>query len=125
MEWEGQQRQASRRWEREEGRRDATEDLSEDLSEGEKGDIVGEMLLSETPRKKFQRNFSNLEVWSEDKNEKKLYIVLIRLLIFSRILQLEHAYKCNVTAIFSLIFHLAFNCSNKIFKVAFGSDGEG
>ncbi|KAG8636897.1 probable sucrose-phosphate synthase 3 [Manihot esculenta] len=79
LEWEGQQRQASRRWEREEGRRDATEDLSEDLSEGEKGDIVGEMLLSETPRKKFQRNFSNLEVWSEDKNEKKLYIVLISL----------------------------------------------
>lgn len=33
--------------------------------------------LSETPVKKFQRNFSNLEVWSDDEKEKKLYIVLI------------------------------------------------
>lgn len=78
MEWEELQRLAKRRWEREQGRRDATEDMSEDLSEGEKGDIVGELMLSETPRKKFQRNFSNLEVWSDDKKEKKLYIVLIR-----------------------------------------------
>ena len=58
-------------------RRDATEDLSEDLSEGEKGDALGELVQAETPRKTFQRNFSNLEVWSDDK-EKKLYIVLIR-----------------------------------------------
>ncbi|KAJ9153995.1 hypothetical protein P3X46_027376 [Hevea brasiliensis] len=79
LEWEGQQRLANRRWEREQGRRDATEDMSEDLSEGERGDNVGELLQSETPRKRFQRNFSNLEVWSDDKNEKKLYIVLISL----------------------------------------------
>lgn len=52
--------------------------MSEDLSEGEKGDLVGEMVSTETPRKKFQRNLSNLEVWSDDKKEKKLYIVLIR-----------------------------------------------
>ncbi|XP_048235112.1 probable sucrose-phosphate synthase 3 isoform X2 [Ricinus communis] len=72
-------RLANRRWEREQGRRDATEDMSEDLSEGEKGDGVGELVQSETPRKKFQRNYSNLEVWSDDKKEKKLYIVLISL----------------------------------------------
>ncbi|XP_021801925.1 probable sucrose-phosphate synthase 2 [Prunus avium] len=53
--------------------------MSEDLSEGEKGDGLGEMLPSDTPRKKFQRNISNLEVWSDDKKEKKLYIVLISL----------------------------------------------
>lgn len=52
--------------------------MSEDLSEGEKGDLVGEMVSTETPRKKFQRNLSNLEVWSDDKKENKLYIVLIR-----------------------------------------------
>lgn len=78
MEWEDSQRQAHRRWEREQGRREATEDLSEDLSEGEKGDSLGEMVQCETPRKQFQRQISNLEVWSDDKNEKKLYIVLIR-----------------------------------------------
>ncbi|KAJ8774147.1 hypothetical protein K2173_009578 [Erythroxylum novogranatense] len=79
LEWEGLQRLANRRLEREQGRKDATEDMSEDLSEGEKGDGVGELVQSETPRKKFQRNFSNLEVWSDDKKEKKLYIVLISL----------------------------------------------
>lgn len=78
MEWEELQRSANRRWEREQGRRDATEDMSEDLSEGEKGDGLGEMLQCETPRKKFQRNVSNLEVWSDDKKEKKLYVILIR-----------------------------------------------
>lgn len=59
-------------------RRDAREDLAEDLSEGEKGDALGELTQAETPRKTFQRNSSNLEVWSDDKKEKKLYIVLIR-----------------------------------------------
>lgn len=78
MEWEELQRLANRRLEREQGRRDVTEDMSEDLSEGEKGDGVGEIQTPDTPRKKFQRNFSNLEVWSDDKKEKKLYIVLIR-----------------------------------------------
>lgn len=72
---------AVRRWEREQGRRDATEDMSEDLSEGEKGETVGELLPGETPKKKFQRNSSNLEVWSDDNKEKKLYIVLIRYFI--------------------------------------------
>lgn len=77
LEWEELQRLANRRWEREQGRRDATEDMSEDLSEGEKGDGLGELAQSETPRKKFQRSLSNPEVWSDDKKEKKLYIVLI------------------------------------------------
>ncbi|XVF65271.1 hypothetical protein PTKIN_Ptkin09bG0234100 [Pterospermum kingtungense] len=79
LEWEELQRLAKRRWEREQVRRDATEDLSEDLSEGEKGDALGELTQAETPRKTFQRNSSNLEVWSDDKKEKKLYIVLISL----------------------------------------------
>ncbi|KAK9081154.1 hypothetical protein Syun_030517 [Stephania yunnanensis] len=79
LDWEGVQRLAHRRWEREQGRRDATEDMSEDLSEGEKGDTVGEMVISETPQKKFQRNISNLEVWSDDNKGKKLYIVLVSL----------------------------------------------
>ncbi|KAF5738499.1 sucrose-phosphate synthase 3-like [Tripterygium wilfordii] len=79
LEWEELQRSTNRRWEQEQGRRDATEDMSEDLSEGEKGDILGEMMTSETPRKKFQSNLSNPEVWSDDKKEKKLYIVLISL----------------------------------------------
>ncbi|KAJ6949108.1 sucrose-phosphate synthase 3 [Populus alba x Populus x berolinensis] len=77
LEWEELHRLANRRWEREQGRRDATEDMSEDLSEGEKGDGLGELAQSETPRKKFQRSLSNPEVWSDDKKEKKLYIVLI------------------------------------------------
>lgn len=78
LELEDMQRVAKWRWEREQGRRDATEDMSEDLSEGEKGDCVGE-LQSETPRKKYQRQYSNLEVWSDDNKEKKLYIVLLSL----------------------------------------------
>ncbi|XP_030507407.2 probable sucrose-phosphate synthase 3 [Cannabis sativa] len=79
LEWEEQQRLAYRRWEREQGRRDATEDMSEEFSEGEKGDGMGEMVTCEIPSKKFHRNISNLEVWSDDKKEKKLYIVLISL----------------------------------------------
>ncbi|XP_043722507.1 probable sucrose-phosphate synthase 3 isoform X2 [Telopea speciosissima] len=79
LEWEDLQRIANRRLEREQGRRDATEDMSEDLSEGEKGDTMGELVSCETPRKKFQRNFSNLEVWSDDNKGKRLYIVLISL----------------------------------------------
>ncbi|KAB1213658.1 putative sucrose-phosphate synthase 2 [Morella rubra] len=53
--------------------------MSEDLSEGEKGDSLGEFINCETPRKRFQRNISNLEIWSDDKKEKRLYIVLISL----------------------------------------------
>lgn len=56
--------------------REATEDLAEDLSEG--GDTLGELAPVETAKKKFQRNFSDLTVWSDDNKEKKLYIVLIR-----------------------------------------------
>lgn len=78
LEWEDFQRLTKRRWEREQGRREATEDMSEDLSEGEKGDTVGELLQSETPRKKIQRNISDLQLWSDDNKGKKLYIVLIR-----------------------------------------------
>lgn len=78
LELEDAQRLANRRWEQELGRREATEDMSEDLSEGEKGDVVGELTQSETPKKKLQRNFSDLPVWSDDNKEKKIYIVLIR-----------------------------------------------
>ena len=83
MEGEELQRFANRRWEREQGRRDATEDLSEELSEGEKGDGVGEMIQIETSKKNFQRQISNLEVWSDDKKEKKLYVVLLRYILLS------------------------------------------
>lgn len=79
LEWEDFHRMADRRLEREQGRRDATEDMSEDLSEGEKCDTVGELVQSETPKKKFQRNLSDLQVWSDDNKSKKLYIVLISL----------------------------------------------
>ncbi|XAR48833.1 Sucrose-phosphate synthase [Bertholletia excelsa] len=78
LEWEDFQRMANRRFEREQGRRDVTEDMSEDLSEGEKADGVGEFVV-ESPRRNFQPNFSNLEVWSDNNKEKKLYIVLISL----------------------------------------------
>ncbi|KAL2467435.1 Alkaline phytoceramidase (aPHC) [Abeliophyllum distichum] len=47
------------------------------IANGEKGDGLGEIGI-DSPRKKFQRNFSNVEVWSDSKKEKKLYIVLIR-----------------------------------------------
>ncbi|XP_010264121.1 PREDICTED: probable sucrose-phosphate synthase 3 isoform X2 [Nelumbo nucifera] len=79
LEWEDFQRLANRRWEWEQGRMDVTEDMSEDLSEGEKGDTVGEVIQCETPKKKFQRNSSNIEVWSDDNKGKRLYIVLISL----------------------------------------------
>ena len=59
-------------------RREAMKDLAEDLSEGEKGDTISELAPVETTKKKFQRNFSDLTVWSDDNKEKKLYIVLIR-----------------------------------------------
>ncbi|MQL89014.1 hypothetical protein Taro_021589, partial [Colocasia esculenta] len=80
LEWDNYQRAANRRWEREQGRRDVSEDMCEDLSEGEKGDTLGE-LPAETPKKRFQRNFSDLQiqVWSDDNKGKKLYIVLISL----------------------------------------------
>ncbi|XP_047319312.1 probable sucrose-phosphate synthase 2 isoform X2 [Impatiens glandulifera] len=80
LECEEHQRLAKRRWEREQGRKDVTEDLSEDLSEGEKGDVFAEPLVTETSKKKIQRNVSNVDVWSADSNkEKKLYIILISL----------------------------------------------
>nr|O04933.1 RecName: Full=Probable sucrose-phosphate synthase 2; AltName: Full=UDP-glucose-fructose-phosphate glucosyltransferase 2 [Craterostigma plantagineum]CAA72491.1 sucrose-phosphate synthase [Craterostigma plantagineum] len=82
LEWEDLQRLAARKWEREQGRKDVTEDMSEDLSEGEKGDVMGETPVAlDSPRgnKKYHRNFSNLEVWSDSNKEKKLYIVLISL----------------------------------------------
>ncbi|PIN17952.1 Glycosyltransferase [Handroanthus impetiginosus] len=78
LELEDIQRVANRRWEREQGHKDVTEEMSED-SEGEKGDVLGEAVTLDSPKKKFQRNFSNLEVWSDSNKEKKLYIVLISL----------------------------------------------
>lgn len=57
-------------------------DMSEDLSESEKGDNAEELSQCEIPRVKFQRNFSDLQVWSDDNKEKKLYIVLIRYMFF-------------------------------------------
>ncbi|KAG9139133.1 hypothetical protein Leryth_019108 [Lithospermum erythrorhizon] len=77
LEWEELQRVASRRLEREQGRKDVTEDMSEDLSEGEKGDTLGDAINMDSPKKKFQRNISNTEVWSDGNKEKKLYVVLI------------------------------------------------
>jgi sucrose-phosphate synthase len=82
VEGEEVQRLAYRRWEREQGRRDATEDLSEELSEGEKGDGIGEVIQIETQQKKMQRHASSLEIWSDDRKEKKLYIILVRYIIF-------------------------------------------
>ncbi|CAI8586785.1 unnamed protein product [Vicia faba] len=79
VEGEEIQRLAYRRWEIEQGRRDATEDLSEELSEGEKGDGVGEIIQIESSQKKIQRIHSTLELWSDDKKEKKLYIILLSL----------------------------------------------
>ncbi|KAL9275035.1 putative sucrose-phosphate synthase 2 [Drosera capensis] len=79
LEWEHLQRMTHRRLEREQGHRDATEDMSEDLSENEKGDCPTELALIDSPRMKFQRNCSNLEVWSDSNMERKLYIVLISL----------------------------------------------
>ncbi|XP_038907015.1 probable sucrose-phosphate synthase 2 [Benincasa hispida] len=79
LEWEELQRFTNRRLEREQGRMDVTEDMSEDLSEGEKGDAGSEMVQNETPKVEFQRTSSNFEVWSEDKKERKLYIILISL----------------------------------------------
>lgn len=78
MEGEELQRLAYRRWEIEQGRRDATEELSEELSEGEKGDGIGDIIQIETQQKKIQRHASKLELWSDDKKEKKLYIILLR-----------------------------------------------
>ncbi|CAL5015477.1 unnamed protein product [Urochloa decumbens] len=84
LELEGFQRMSARRKELEQGRREATEDLAEDLSEGEKGDTLSELAPVETAKKMFQRNFSNLLVWSDDNREKKLYIVLSRVDLFTR-----------------------------------------
>ncbi|KVI00307.1 Sucrose-phosphate synthase [Cynara cardunculus var. scolymus] len=78
LDWEDIQRMTKRRLEREQGRRDVGEDISEDLSEEEKGDILGDSLAPESPRKTPQQNVSNFEIWSDDKKEKKLYIILIR-----------------------------------------------
>ncbi|XP_047056346.1 probable sucrose-phosphate synthase 1 [Lolium rigidum] len=76
LELEGIQRMSARQKEQEQVRLEATEDLAEDL-DSEKGDTVGELAPLETPKKKFQRNFSDLTVWSDENKEKKLYIVLI------------------------------------------------
>lgn len=78
LELEGILRMSARREEQEQVRREATEDLAEDLSEGEKGDTLSELAPMETSKKKFQRNFSDLTVWSDENKEKKLYIALIR-----------------------------------------------
>jgi hypothetical protein len=78
LELEGIQRMSARRQEQEQVRREATEDLTDDLSEGEKGNTLSEQAPVETSKKKFQRNFSDLTLWSDENKEKKLYIVLIR-----------------------------------------------
>jgi hypothetical protein len=75
---EGIQRMSARRQEQEQVRREATEDLTDDLSEGEKGDTLSELAPLKTSKKKFQRNVSDLTVWSDENKEKKFYIVLIR-----------------------------------------------
>ncbi|KAH9299399.1 hypothetical protein KI387_031081, partial [Taxus chinensis] len=76
LEWDDAHRLAKRRIEREQGRKDATEDMSEDLSEGEKADVTA---IVETPKRAFPRNFSDIQLWSEENKTKRLYIVLISL----------------------------------------------
>ncbi|KAL8172244.1 hypothetical protein V2J09_024048 [Rumex salicifolius] len=78
LESEHIQRLTERRLEREQGRMEVTEDMSEDLSEGEKVDNLGDS-KEDSPRRKFKRDVSNLESWSESHKEKKLYMVLISL----------------------------------------------
>lgn len=74
---------SKRRLERERGRRDATADMSEDLSEGEKGDVVGELSShgGDSVRGRMPRISSTeaIEAWASQYKDKKLYIVLIRL----------------------------------------------
>jgi hypothetical protein len=84
--------------------------MSEDLSEGEKGDGLGELVQSETPRKRFQRNLSNLEVWSDDKKEKKLYIVLVRYGAFWNISHVR-VYEFKINTAHEFYFYVSFNSS--------------
>lgn len=75
VELEDAQKLAYLRFEREQGHRDATEEFSEDLSEGEKVDPV-----SPGATVKMLRNFSDLEIPSDQPQRRKcLYIVLISL----------------------------------------------
>ncbi|KAL6342801.1 hypothetical protein AAG906_016636 [Vitis piasezkii] len=78
LEVEDQQRLAVRRWEREQGRRMLPKTCRKTCQK-ERRVKLWESCCQVRPKKKFQRNSSNLEVWSDDNKEKKLYIVLISL----------------------------------------------
>ncbi|XP_058090023.1 sucrose-phosphate synthase 4 isoform X2 [Magnolia sinica] len=76
IECDDSRRLAKRRQEREQGRNDAAEDLSE-LSEGEKE--KGEASQADSLKTKIPRINSDMYMWSDEDNAKRLYIVLISL----------------------------------------------
>lgn len=108
------QRISARRKEQEQVRREATEDLAEDLDEGEKADTLGELAPVETAKKKFQRNFSDLTVWSDDNKEKKLYIVLIRSIHFHIVS--FYSYKYIAIVLIKNIYISLFLLSSKLYS---------
>lgn len=80
LELEESGRVTRRRLEREEGRRDATEELAEEEDLGlsiEEGSYSGGGCQDQL-MKRYQRQVSGIQVWSDENREKKLYIVLIR-----------------------------------------------
>ncbi|XP_020519016.1 probable sucrose-phosphate synthase 4 isoform X2 [Amborella trichopoda] len=77
IEWDDARRLAKRYLKREQGRKDAAADMSEDLSEGEKE--KGESSLSDASKENIARINSDLQMWSEENKDKRLYIVLISL----------------------------------------------
>lgn len=81
--WDDAQKLAKRRLEREKGRHDAAEDLSE-LSEGEKEKESNStaQTLVDSSSNKLSRINSDMQMWSDDDNNRsrrQLYIVLISL----------------------------------------------
>ncbi|CAN6475434.1 unnamed protein product [Victoria cruziana] len=75
IECDDARRLAKRRQQREQGRKDAAADLSEDLSEGEKDSSAH----GDSVRGRMSRIGSDLQSWTEDDEDKRLYIVLISL----------------------------------------------
>lgn len=78
-------RASKRRMEREKGRREAVADMSEDLSEGEKGDTISDVSAhGESHRGRLPRMSSvdAMEAWVNQQKGKKLYLVLIRSVLY-------------------------------------------
>lgn len=64
---------------------EATADMSEDFSEGEKADVPGEILTPTDSSKGRMSRISSVDVfenWFAQHKEKKLYIVLIRYILY-------------------------------------------